>query len=207
MGCFHLYTIVNNAVITQLYNYLFNILLSNLLDIYPEVKLSEIGESCGNCIFSFLMKLILFSQVYHFTLLPATTISSYPLQHFAFVFVCVVCFFNSSHSNWSAFLIAHLVKNLPAMQETLIRFLVGKIPWRRERLPTPVLLGLPCGSASKESTCNVGDLGSIPGLGRSPGEGKGYPSQYSGLENSMDYPWGCKESDTTEQISLHFTSF
>ena len=44
----------------------------------------------------------------------------------------------------------------------------------------------PCGSAGKESTCNVGDLGSVPGLGRSHGEGKGYPLQYSGLENSMD---------------------
>ena len=43
----------------------------------------------------------------------------------------------------------------------------------------------PCGSAGKEFTCNVGDLGSIPGLGRFPGEGKGYPLQYSGLENSM----------------------
>ena len=42
------------------------------------------------------------------------------------------------------------------------------------------------GSAGKESTCNVGDLGSIPGLGRSPREGKGYPLQYSVLENSMD---------------------
>ena len=42
------------------------------------------------------------------------------------------------------------------------------------------------GSAGKEPACNVGDLGSIPGLGRSPGEGKGYPLQYSGLENSMD---------------------
>ena len=65
-------------------------------------------------------------------------------------------------------------------------------------------MGLPCGSASKESACNAGDLGSIPGLGRSPGEGKGYPLQYSGLENSMDYrPWGRKESDTTDQLSLH----
>ena len=45
----------------------------------------------------------------------------------------------------------------------------------------------PCGLAGKESTCNTADLGSIPGLGRSPGEGKGYPLQYSGLENSMDY--------------------
>ena len=50
---------------------------------------------------------------------------------------------------------------------------------------------------------NVGDPGSIPGLGRSPGEGKGYPLQYSGLENSMDCsPWGHKELDTTEQHSL-----
>ena len=45
---------------------------------------------------------------------------------------------------------------------------------------------LPCGSAGKESACNVGDLGSTPGLGRCPGEGKGYPLQYSGLENFMD---------------------
>ena len=43
------------------------------------------------------------------------------------------------------------------------------------------------GSAGKQSTCNAGDLGSIPGLGRSPGEGNSYPLQYSGLENSMDY--------------------
>ena len=47
-------------------------------------------------------------------------------------------------------------------------------------------LGFPCGSAGKESTCNARDLGSIPGLGRSSREGKGYPLQYSGLENSMD---------------------
>ena len=46
--------------------------------------------------------------------------------------------------------------------------------------------GFPMGSDGKESVCNVGDLGSIPGLGRSPGEGEGYPLQYSGLENSMD---------------------
>ena len=45
----------------------------------------------------------------------------------------------------------------------------------------------PCSSAGKESTRNAGDLGLIPGLGRSPGEGKGYPLQYSDLENAMDY--------------------
>ena len=48
------------------------------------------------------------------------------------------------------------------------------------------LSGFPDSSIGKESTCNVGDLGVIPGLGRSPGEGKGYPLQYSGLENSMN---------------------
>ena len=55
-----------------------------------------------------------------------------------------------------------------------------------DRLPTLVFLGLSCDSASEESACNAGDLGLIPGLGRPPGEGKGYPLQYSGLENSMD---------------------
>ena len=71
------------------------------------------------------------------------------------------------------------------MQETRFNSWVGKIPWRRDRLLTPVFLGFPCGSAGKESTCNAGDLGLIPGLGRSLGEEKGYPLQYSGLENSM----------------------
>ena len=113
---------------------------------------------------------------------------------------------------------------------------LGRSAGERDRLPTPVFLGFPCGSAGKErkekkesevtqscrtlcepmdcnlqassvhgifqarilewvaisagkeSACSAGDLGSIPGLGRSPGEGKGYPLQYSGLENSfMDY--------------------
>ena len=62
----------------------------------------------------------------------------------------------------------------------------GRFPWRRNRLPTPIVSGSPCGSAGKESAYNAGDLGSIPGLGRSPGEGKGYPLQSSGLENSKD---------------------
>ena len=50
-----------------------------------------------------------------------------------------------------------------------------------------MLLGFPGGSDDKESACNAGDPSSIPGLGRSPGEGKGFPLQYSGLEDSMDY--------------------
>ena len=65
-----------------------------------------------------------------------------------------------------------------------------------------------CGSAGQESACNAGDLGSIPGLGRSPEEGNGYTLQYSGLENSMDRRgWqatihGVAESATTEQLSV-----
>ena len=61
-------------------------------------------------------------------------------------------------------------------------------------------MGFPCGSAGEESACNTGDLGLIPGSGRSPGEGNGYQLQYSGLQNSMDSPWGRKESDMTERL-------
>ena len=69
----------------------------------------------------------------------------------------------AGEGEWRASLIARLVKNPLAMQETLVWFLDGED------------LGFPCGSAGKESACNVGDLGSIPMLGRSPGEEKGYP--------------------------------
>ena len=64
-------------------------------------------------------------------------------------------------------------------------------------------IGFPGSSAGKESACNVGDPSLIPGLGRSAGEGVGYPLQYSGLENSMDCnsPWGHKDSDMTERLS------
>ena len=82
--------------------------------------------------------------------------------------------------------LVELVKNALAMQETLVRLLSQEDPLERDRLLTPVFLGFPCGSDGKESTCNTGDLGSIPGLGRSPGDGNSYPLQYAGLENSMD---------------------
>ena len=92
-------------------------------------------------------------------------------------------------SLWSS-LRAQPVKNPPAMQETQFDSWVRKIHWRRDRLPTLVLLGFPGDSAGKESACNVGDLGSIPGW-RSGWEeplekGTANPLQYSGLENSMD---------------------
>ena len=83
---------------------------------------------------------------------------------------------------------------------------VGKIPWRRDSVPIPVFLGFPCGSAGKESACNAGDLGSIPRLGRSPGKGKGYPLQYSGLENSMDYTVHGVAKSRTQLSDFHFTS-
>ena len=66
--------------------------------------------------------------------------------------------------------------------------------------------GFPGGSAGKESTCKAGDLGLIPGLGRSPGEGNGYPLQYSGLENSMDCRVHGVAKSRTGQSGFHFTS-
>ena len=77
----------------------------------------------------------------------------------------------------------------------------GKIPWRRDRLPTPVFLGCPCGSAGKESACNVGDLGSIPGLGRFPWRRERLPTPvfWPGEFYGLYRPWGGNVSDTTEQ--------
>ena len=69
-----------------------------------------------------------------------------------------------------------------------------------------LMFGLPGGSAGKESACSVGDLGSIPGLGRSPGEGNGYPLPYSGLENSMDCIVHGVAKSRTRPSDFHFTS-
>ena len=127
-----------------------------------------------------------------------------------------------------AYLLAQFLKNLPAMQDTRVLSLIGKIPWGRKWQPTPIFQpgkshgggvwqatvhevtgvrynlatkpppppqlfstclhkypGFPGGSESKQSACNAGEPGSISGLGRSPGEGNGYPPHYSCLENSM----------------------
>ena len=65
-------------------------------------------------------------------------------------------------------------------------------------------MGFPCGSAGKESTCNVRELGSIPGLGRSPGEQKGYALQYYGLENSMDCVVHGAAKSWTQPSNFHF---
>ena len=83
---------------------------------------------------------------------------------------------------------------------------VGKICQRSDSLPTLVSLGFPGGSAGKESTCNAGDPGLSPGLGRSPGEWTGYPLQYSGLENSVNcITHGVAKSQTQlSNFHLHF---
>ena len=94
------------------------------------------------------------------------------------------------------------------------RSLVGYSPWGRKQLYTTEQLhlyphqGFPGASDSKEYSCNAGDLGSIPGLGRSPGARHDNPLQYSCLENPRGQrslatysPWGCKELNTTERLS------
>ena len=74
-------------------------------------------------------------------------------------------------------------------------------------------LGFPGGSEGKASACNVGDLGLIPGSGRSPGEGNGNPLQYSCLENPMTekpnrlQSTGSQKSDTTERLQFHFSLY
>ena len=93
-----------------------------------------------------------------------------------------------------ASLVAQLVKNPPAMQETLVQFLGPEDPWRRDRLPTPVFLGFPGSSDGKESAFIARALGSLPGLGRSPGGGHGNPLQYSCLEGSRQ---SCLNTDKT----------
>ena len=82
---------------------------------------------------------------------------------------------------------------------------IRKICWRRDRLPTPVSLGFPCGSAGKESACKGRDLGLIPGWRRSSGSPVlptpvFWPGEFHGLYS----PWGHMELDTTEQLFLSF---
>ena len=92
-----------------------------------------------------------------------------------------------------------LVSSASVRSITFLSFIVPK-----DRLPTPVFLGFPCGSAGKESACNVGNLGLIPGLGRSPGEGKDYTVFWSGEFLGLYSPWGCKKSDVTFTFTLGF---
>ena len=79
------------------------------------------------------------------------------------------------------------------------------IAWRKFIAESSEGLVFPCGLAGKESACDMEDLGLIPGLGRSPGEGKGYPLQYSGLENAMDYIVHGEAKSRTRVSDFHFT--
>ena len=93
------------------------------------------------------------------------------------------------------------------MQEKPVWFLGQEDLLEKEKATHSCILGLLCGSAGKESACSVGDLGSIPDLGRSPGEGKGYTLQYSGQENSVDYSPGNGVAKTWTLLSdFHFQS-
>ena len=92
------------------------------------------------------------------------------------------------------------------MQETPVRFLGQEDPLEKGQATHSSILRLPCGSAGKECTCIVGDLGSIPGLERSLGEWKGYPLQYSGPENSMDciIHWVPKSRTWLSEFHFHW---
>ena len=91
------------------------------------------------------------------------------------------------------------------MQETLVRFLGQEDPREKGQAPHSSVLGFPGDSAGKESTCTVGDLGLIPGLGGSPGEGNGYPLQYSDLENSMGCVVHGVAKSQTRLSDFHFS--
>ena len=94
--------------------------------------------------------------------------------------------------NFLQFVVIHTVKGFSIVNEAEELF------WNSLAFS----MGLPGSSDGKESTCNAGDLGSLPGLGISPGEGKGYPLQYSGLENSMD----CIEKETVTTTSFYIAT-
>ena len=109
-----------------------------------------------------------------------------------------------------AILVFQPIKNLPAMQETLLQFLGWEDPPKKGWTIHSIIswASLVAQSVKKKCTFNVGDLGSIPGLGRSPGGGHGNPFQYSCLEHLLGQrslagynPWCCSESDMTEQFS------
>ena len=102
---------------------------------------------------------------------------------------------------------AELVKNLPAMQETPVRFLIGKIHWRRERLPTPVFLCFPWDSAGKESTSNVRP-GFDPWVGKIPWRRERLPTPifWPGEFHGLYGPWGHRVRHDWETFaSLRFS--
>ena len=122
----------------------------------------------------------------------------HPGNYIGFLALSLVLIFSV---RWSS-----LVKNLSAMQETPVRFLGWEDPCRRDRLPTPVFLGFPAGPDGKESVCDVGDLGSIPGLVRIPWRRERLPTSVLRPGESHPSPWGNKEQDMAEPplLSLRY---
>ena len=112
---------------------------------------------------------------------------------------------------WASY-VALQVKNAPVMQKTRFDSWVGKIPWRRDKLPTPVFLDFPCGSPGKDSACNVGEICQQcgrPGFDSLVGKilqsrEQLVPLQYSGLENSMDYTVHGVTKSQTKVSAFHF---
>ena len=112
--------------------------------------------------------------------------------------------------------LSHLLRNRKNEHLKSYEFLISKqkvkikksfrfLQWRRDRPPTPAFLGFPCSSAGKESACNAGNLGFIPGLGRSPGEGKGYlptPVFWPG-----EFHWVTKSQIPLSDFHFHFQIF
>ena len=92
------------------------------------------------------------------------------------------------------------------MQETPVRYLAQEDPLEKGQATHSSVLGFPGSSTGKESTCNVEDLSSMPGLGRSPGEGNSsilvWRIPWTEKPGRLHSPWGCKETDMTEQLSL-----
>ena len=86
------------------------------------------------------------------------------------------------------------------MQETPVQFLGQEVHWRRDKLPIPVFLGFPCGSAGKESTHNAGIW--VRSLGWEDPLEKGKTIFWPGEFHELHSPWGLKESDMTERLSL-----
>ena len=115
--------------------------------------------------------------------------------------------FPTQESNWGLLHCRQILYQLSyqgSPDKTRFDSWIGKVHWGRERLPTPVFFGFPCASAGEESACNAGDLGSIPGLRRSPGEGNGFPLQYPGLDNSVDCIIRWVTKNRTRLSDFHF---
>ena len=132
---------------------------SGLSVFYPSVSLpgKTLTQNQPNCLPSLLLCLLL--EI------------NYSTAHIEFTK-------NSRFLPLRASLIAQLVKNLPTCRRPQFNSWVGKIIWQRDRLSTPVFLGIPCDSAGKESTCNAGDLGLIAGLGNPLEKAKATHSSY-----------------------------